>query len=191
MREVSSPSLPARAGSERGSGSCERTSRSAPSALLAARFTVCESCAEKNATPPAAAAASVSAASAKRSSRRNPRRNHNHDNPTACPTISLCAPCAPVDSTLLDHAGLEVEAAIAAPGQTLIVGDENERRCAPGLQREQQIDDLLAACGIEVAGGLVGKQKLRIRREGAGDGDALLLAAGKRLGVVSRTFAES
>ena len=43
----------------------------------------------------------------------------------------------------------------------------------------EQVHDLDARLGIERAGGLVGKEDFRVVDEGAGDGDALHLAAGK------------
>ena len=43
---------------------------------------------------------------------------------------------------------------------------------------KQEISNTLAGGGIQVACGLVGKQDDGLAGEGAGDGDALLLAAG-------------
>ena len=60
-----------------------------------------------------------------------------------------------------------------------VVRDEHQGRLAPALQAEQQVDDLLAGLAVEVAGRLVGQDDLRARAQGAGDGDALLLAAGE------------
>ena len=60
-----------------------------------------------------------------------------------------------------------------------IVGDENQGRLAAALQAEQQIDHLLAGLAVEVAGRLVGEDDLRAGAQRAGDGDALLLAAGE------------
>ena len=52
----------------------------------------------------------------------------------------------------------------------------------------QQAHDLLAVGGVEIAGGLVGQDQLRGGDEGAGDGDALLLAAGELLRPVARAM---
>jgi len=41
----------------------------------------------------------------------------------------------------------------------------------------EDVHDLTAGLGIEVPGGLVGKEDFGIVHEGAGDGDALTLAA--------------
>ena len=43
----------------------------------------------------------------------------------------------------------------------------------------QQIQDLVAAGGVEIAGGLVGDEDFGRMHQGAGDGDALHLAAGE------------
>ena len=48
----------------------------------------------------------------------------------------------------------------------------------------QQFHDLDAAGGIEVAGRLIGQQHDGLGDDGAGDGDALLLAAGEFAGRV-------
>ncbi len=47
------------------------------------------------------------------------------------------------------------------------------------VQVGQQLHHRLAVAGVEVAGRLVGEQDARAAGEGAGDGNALLLAAGK------------
>ena len=52
------------------------------------------------------------------------------------------------------------------------------------VQPLEQVQDLLAGPGIEVAGGLVGQEQGRVVDQGAGDGHALLLAAGELRGVV-------
>src|ERR1700761_4716916 len=67
--------------------------------------------------------------------------------------------------------------AVAALGQRRVMGDEQQRRAALGMQREEQIDHLLAGLAIEIAGRLVGQKERGLRRESTRDGDALLLAA--------------
>ena len=59
------------------------------------------------------------------------------------------------------------------------MGDEHQRGLAAPLQAEQQVDHLLAGLAVEIAGRLVGEDDLRARAQRAGDGDALLLAAGE------------
>ena len=59
-------------------------------------------------------------------------------------------------------------------------------RLALVVQRLKQRHDLLARPGVQVAGRLVGHQERRVVDEGAGDGDALLLAAGELIGPVGQ-----
>ena len=49
----------------------------------------------------------------------------------------------------------------------------------------------MAGLGVEIAGRLVGEDQRRARRRGAGDGDALLLAARKLRGVMGEPVAEA
>ena len=43
----------------------------------------------------------------------------------------------------------------------------------------EEVEDLLAGLGVQVAGGLVGQQQGRVVDQGPGDGHPLLLAAGE------------
>ena len=56
---------------------------------------------------------------------------------------------------------------------------DDERFLALPGQTEEQIHDRVAGFGIEIAGRFVGKNDVRIIRQGAGDRDPLLFAAGK------------
>ncbi len=62
-------------------------------------------------------------------------------------------------------------------GEAIVVGHEDEGRPPITLEAKEQVHDLAAGGLVEVAGGLVGHQDRRIGCDGAGDGDALLLAA--------------
>ena len=53
------------------------------------------------------------------------------------------------------------------------------------------VHHLLAGRGVQVAGGLVGKEQARPVDEGAGDRDSLLLAAGELAGVVPQPVSEA
>ena len=55
------------------------------------------------------------------------------------------------------------------------------------MQILEQAHDFVGGAGVEVAGGLVGEQDDRVIDQGAGDGDALLLAAGELVGLVLHT----
>ena len=58
-------------------------------------------------------------------------------------------------------------------------------------QAAQQGQDLLAVGRVEVAGRLVAQDRLRLGDQGAGDGDALHLAAGHLLGEVLGAVAQA
>jgi hypothetical protein len=59
------------------------------------------------------------------------------------------------------------------------VRDHQDGDAVLAVERDEQVHDLVAALAVEVAGRLVGEQDQRAGDDGAGDGDALLLAAGK------------
>jgi hypothetical protein len=58
-----------------------------------------------------------------------------------------------------------------------LVGDHQHGDAVVAVQRQQQAHDLVAAPGVEVAGGLVGQHHRRLGDDGPRDGDPLLLAA--------------
>ena len=58
-----------------------------------------------------------------------------------------------------------------------IVGDHDQAHAVPGLQADQQIEDLLLDRHVERGGRLVGDQQLGIAGDRHGDHDALALAA--------------
>ena len=64
-----------------------------------------------------------------------------------------------------------------------VVGDD-EHRGAGAVDPVEQLHDPDRGHRVEVAGRLVGEQQRRVVDEGAGDRDALLLAAGELVGVV-------
>ena len=57
--------------------------------------------------------------------------------------------------------------------------------------RAEQAHDLLSGFLVELAGGLVGQEQLRPARQRAGNGDALLLAAGELAGALPRVVGEA
>ena len=77
-----------------------------------------------------------------------------------------------------DAAVAERDGAGQGAGELRVVGDDGDRR-AVAVQVTQQVDDRGSRGGVEVAGGLVGQQEGRGTDDRAGDGDALLLAAGE------------
>jgi len=57
--------------------------------------------------------------------------------------------------------------------------------CDLGVKIAEELEDDLLIGGVQVAGGLIGEDDFRIIDQGAGDGDALLFAAGELRGQVS------
>ncbi|BDZ64965.1 hypothetical protein GCM10025877_19030 [Agromyces mangrovi Wang et al. 2018] len=89
-----------------------------------------------------------------------------------------------------DQAVGDGDAPIAAGGQVVVVGDDDEGDAALALQAEEDVLDLGAGRGVEVAGGLVGEDHIGVVDEGARDDDALLLAAREVGGLVLRLVGE-
>ena len=63
-----------------------------------------------------------------------------------------------------------------------IVGDEDQREAHFPLQFEQQVDDLGLDGHVEGRYRLIANDEARFQRDGAGDADALPLAAGELVG---------
>src|SRR5881628_2753409 len=72
----------------------------------------------------------------------------------------------------------QMHVALGVSGETRIVRDHADRR-ALAMQLAQQFHHRLAVFGVEISGRLVRKQDGRLAAQRAGDGDALLLAAGE------------
>ena len=90
-----------------------------------------------------------------------------------------------------DPPGAQPHHAVAALRQREIVGDQHQRGAALRVPGEQELDDLAAGRLVEIAGRLVGDQDRRIRRERAGERDALLLAAGELGRIVVEPVAQA
>jgi len=84
-----------------------------------------------------------------------------------------------------DHQAVDdLQNMIAAPGKPHVMGYQQKRGAMLPRKIEQQVHDLPAGGAVEVAGRFVGKQQLGLRREGARNGHALLLAAGQLRGIM-------
>src|ERR1700731_1635015 len=68
---------------------------------------------------------------------------------------------------------------IARIGDEAVVRNEEERFSALANQVGQQRECAFRVAGVQVSGRFIGKDYLRIIRQGAGNRDTLLLAAGK------------
>jgi hypothetical protein len=69
--------------------------------------------------------------------------------------------------------------------------DQHQRRAGLGHQGEHQVGDRGRVGRVEVSGGFVGEQQARARGQGAGQGDALLLAARQLARIVSRSAGQA
>ena len=67
-----------------------------------------------------------------------------------------------------------------------VVRHQDERRAARTVDLPQQLHDVAAVGAVEVAGWLVGQHDRRVVGQGAGERDALLLAAGELRRIVMR-----
>ncbi len=85
----------------------------------------------------------------------------------------------------------EAHDAAGLPGLRLVVGHHHDGAALLSVEAVEQLHDLDAHLGIQVAGRLVGEEDLRVARDGAGDGHALALAAGELRREVARAVREA
>lgn len=71
---------------------------------------------------------------------------------------------------------VHAQAPIGTHGEFRIVGDEQNGGAALAGQCKHQLDDMRTGFLIEIAGWLVGEEKLGITHHGAGETDTLLLS---------------
>jgi len=64
-------------------------------------------------------------------------------------------------------------------GDLHLMGHQSYRDAACAVQADEHLHQVSGSLRIEGAGRLVGQDQRRVRDQRAGDGDALLLAAGK------------
>ena len=67
-----------------------------------------------------------------------------------------------------------------------VVGDHDDGFAEFLVEALEEGEDFLGGGGVEVAGGFVGEDEVGVGDDGAGDGDALFLAAGELAGKWSR-----
>lgn len=92
----------------------------------------------------------------------------------------------------LDHAVFDIQNPVEDIKGAMIVGDDDDARAALVGDAGKQLHHLPAAPAVERGGRLIGQDQAGLVGQRAGDGDALLLAAGERVGEVigTRTDAE-
>src|SRR5438309_1896001 len=146
---------------------------SAPSTWCASRVSACRTRSAKKATLVIPPTASTRASASTRSS---PARQSRSSIRRARRGIALAPGVNP--------SGDEPDLAAAAAGDCIVVGHQHERRARLRVHLEHQLDHAGAGRRIEIPGGLVGKEELRLGDEGARERNALLLAPGERLRVM-------
>jgi hypothetical protein len=78
-----------------------------------------------------------------------------------------------------DQAVAEGDDAVGAAGEVVVVGGDEGRGALVADEAGKGLEHLVAGGRVEIAGGFVGEDDARIVGGGAGDGDALLFAAGE------------
>lgn len=96
----------------------------------------------------------------------------------------------PVQELGLDATIDELDLAIGGGGNRLAVGDEKDGGFLFASEASDELDDGVTGGGVEIAGGFVGEKNRRLVDEGAGDGGALKLSAGKLVGPVVGAIGE-
>src|SRR5882672_690921 len=127
-------------------------STSAPSTWFASRVSACRTRSAKKATLATPPTASTSASASTRSS---PARQSRTSIRRARRRIAALA-------LAVDAAGDEPDLAGAAGGDRVVVGHEHERGVRFRVHLEHEVDHARAGRGVEISGGLVGKEELRL-----------------------------
>src|SRR5258708_4763913 len=83
------------------------------------------------------------------------------------------------DRCFHQHALLEMQQGLRPLGRPRVVGHHQDGGPPLRHQQGQQIEDLVGALPVEVAGGLVAEQERGVAHDGAGYGHSLLLASGE------------
>ena len=93
----------------------------------------------------------------------------------------------------MGHSGLEdfavahLDGAVCVGGGFGVVGDHEDGLAEALVEVAEEIEDDVGIFGVEIAGGLVGEEDGGTVDDGAGDGDALLLATGECAGLMLHT----
>ena len=88
-------------------------------------------------------------------------------------------------------AAFEPKDAIAGGGKPRVVRRDDRRQAVVRCMSRSSPWSGSAVCLVEITGGLVGQQERRLHHQRAGDGDALLLAAGKHARPMGQPLAQA
>jgi hypothetical protein len=86
---------------------------------------------------------------------------------------------------------LHGEDVVGGVGDEGVVGDDEEGELGVAGEALEDVEDALGIGGIEVAGGFIGEEEAGFIGQGAGDGNALLFAAGEVVGAAMELVAEA
>ena len=107
------------------------------------------------------------------------RLSHSSSPPAAPP------PEAPASRLPHNPAVHKVDAAVGQGGEVVVVGDGDHCGAVVAGQAGEDVEHRLGVLRVQVAGRLVGQDHARAVGQGAGDGDALALAAGQLVGPLA------
>src|SRR5210317_1612709 len=85
----------------------------------------------------------------------------------------------------------QIQDAVEAIQQLVVVGDGDQRRAPRRQPLEQTVEYAALVVGIQIAGGLVCQQEVGVRQQGATDGDALPFARGERADLTTELVTEA
>src|SRR5579884_3139329 len=91
----------------------------------------------------------------------------------------------------VEHSLLQVTLHVGALGGARVMRDHNDGLAELAVEGLHQIENFLGALGVEIACRLVGHQHAGIGNDGPGDGNALLLSAGKLARIMLIAVLES
>ena len=94
------------------------------------------------------------------------------------------------DFVLLDHAVAQADDPSRTCGNFFLVSHHHDRRPVV-VQSVEQVEDFVGRGGVQVAGCFIGENELRSVRQTSRDAGSLLLTAGKFVGAMSQSVAQS
>src|SRR5712671_2973063 len=107
------------------------------------------------------------------------------------PLLVMASPPRLLSRLLEQLALLQMQGAPRELGGLGIVGDDDDRLAVLAVQHLQQAQNLVRGLAIQVPGGLVAHQQLRVGHERAGDRDTLFLTSGQLPGLVLGAVGEA
>ena len=91
----------------------------------------------------------------------------------------------------MDKSVADADDAVGMGGDRRVVRDQDDRQAILAVEVAEEVEDLLAGLGVEVAGGFIGDQERAPVDQRPGDRDPLLLPAREPGGLVVEAVAEA